>query len=112
MTRLWSASLLFTLAVSAAGCLPSKDPYVYNYRTLTGQFPSELPGVYHVRTVVPGLLVRGGQPTEHDLIELRDKLGIKTVVNLNDITVDSEAKLVARAGLAYVPLPDNPFDEA
>jgi protein tyrosine phosphatase (PTP) superfamily phosphohydrolase (DUF442 family) len=112
MTWLRSAALLVALALSAAGCLPSKDPYVYNFQTLTGQFSSEAPHVYNVHTVVPGLLVRGGQPTERGLIELRDKLGITTVVNLNDITKDSEAKLAARAGLAYVPLPDNPFDEA
>jgi hypothetical protein len=112
MTRSWAAGLLIPLVLSAEGCLPSKDPYVYNFQTMTGRFSSEVPDVYNVHTVVPGLLVRGGQPTERGLTELRDKLGIRTVVNLNDLTVKSTAKLAARAGLDYVPLPDNPFDEA
>jgi protein tyrosine/serine phosphatase len=94
-----------------SGCLPSKDPYVYNSRTLTGHFPSESPHLYNVHTVVPGVLVRGGQPNRLGLRELRDEFGITTVVNFNDRTNKSEAKVVPRMGLNYLPLRDNPFSE-
>lgn len=43
---------------------------------------------------------------------LRDDLGIRTIVNFNNRTNKSEAKLAARMGLAYLPLRDNPFKEA
>jgi tyrosine-protein phosphatase SIW14 len=107
------SSLILVLALAGAGgCLPSKDPYVYNFNTLVGHFPSEFPHVYNVHTVVPGTLIRGGQPSERGIRALRDDLGIRTIVNLNHKTCESEAKLAARMGLAYLPLHDNAFTEA
>jgi protein-tyrosine phosphatase len=102
---------IVSLAPSVAGCLPSKDPYVYNFQTVTGRFPSESPRVFNVHTVVPGLLIRGGQPDEQGLRELRDRFGVRTVVNFNDVTNDSEAKTAAKVGLDYLRLRDNPFKE-
>src|SRR6476469_4781590 len=103
--------ILAVLAGGLGGCLPSKDPYVYNVHTLTGQFPSESPKLYNAHTVTPGLLVRGGQPDAAGLHVLRDDFGVRTVVNLNHKTNDSEAALVANAGLSYLPLRDEPFNE-
>lgn len=95
-----------------AGCLPSKDPYVYNVHTLSGRFPSEFAQVYNVHTVVPGVLIRGGQPSAQGLRELRDQYGIKTVVNFNHKTNKSEGKTAEQLGLDYLPLHDYPFDDA
>jgi hypothetical protein len=78
---------------------------------LTGCFPSESPHVYNVHTVVPGVLVRGGQPDERGMRELRDQFGIKTVINFNNRSPKSEAGVAACLGLNYLPLPDNPFVE-
>src|SRR5688572_15337493 len=53
---------------------------------MTGCFSSECSHVPNVHTVVPGVLIRGGQPTKRGLRELRDDHGIRTVVNFNDLT--------------------------
>jgi protein tyrosine/serine phosphatase len=100
------------LSAGLAGCLPSKDPYVYNIHTMSGRFPSESPHLYNVHTVTPGVLIRGGQPSRLGLRELRDDFGVTTVVNFNDLTNKSEAKYAERIGLNYLPLRDNPFEEA
>src|SRR5688572_4981959 len=78
---------------------------------VAGCFPSESRHVYNVHTVVPGVLMRGGQPDERGMRELRDDFGITTVVNFNDLTTKSEAGVAACLGLNYLPLPDNPFVE-
>src|SRR4051812_29837061 len=72
---------------------------------------SEIPGVRNVHTVVPGVLVRGGQPGKHGLKDLRERYGVKTVVNFNDVTNKSEAKAAAEQGLNYLPLNNNPFHD-
>jgi protein tyrosine phosphatase (PTP) superfamily phosphohydrolase (DUF442 family) len=56
--------------------------------------------------VVDAALMRGGQPSESGLKELRDK-GIKTIINLrhNDTTVKDEGKEAAKLGLNYVSIP-------
>jgi tyrosine-protein phosphatase SIW14 len=56
--------------------------------------------------VVDAALMRGGQPSESGLKELRDK-GIKTIINLrhNDTTVKDEGKEAEKLGLNYVSIP-------
>ena len=76
---------------------------------LPGCLSSESSSVSNVHTVVPGVLIRGGQPDERGLRTLRDTYRVKTVVNFNDQTNKSEAKAVERLGLNYLPLRDDPF---
>lgn len=79
---------------------------------LTGCFaPSETGGVFNVHTVERGVLVRGGQPNEKGLRELKKKFHISTVVNFNDVTNDPEAKTAEKLGLNYLPLKDNPWTD-
>jgi len=40
------------------------------------------------REVVPGVLYRGSAPSPHDVLELKDKLGIKKIVSLDQETGD------------------------
>src|SRR5881392_3072358 len=61
-----------------------------------------------VRTVMPGVLLRGPQPDERALRQLRDKFGVRTIVNFNDLTNKPEAKEAERVGLNYLPLDDDP----
>jgi protein tyrosine/serine phosphatase len=65
--------------------------------------------VANVHTVAPGVLVRGGQPDAAGFRALQQQYGIHTVVNLNDATATSEAKVVEGLGMRYVALPSNPF---
>lgn len=96
--------LLCVVGVAAAavstGCSASSRP------------ASEANGVRFVYTVTPGVLIRGAEPDERGMRELRDTFGIKTVINLNNLSADSEAKLAAQLGLNYLPLPDNPISDA
>jgi protein tyrosine/serine phosphatase len=79
---------------------------------LSGCFASsETKAVFNVHTVEPGVLLRGGQPDEKGLRELKKEFGVTTVVNFNDVTNDSEAKTAAKVGLNYLPLPDNPWKD-
>jgi hypothetical protein len=66
-------------------------------------------GLTNVHTVSPGVLVRGGQPTDRGFQTLRDDYGVRTVVNLNDLTAKSEGKVVESLGMRYVALPSNAF---
>lgn len=66
-------------------------------------------GLANVHTVSPGVLVRGGQPSERGLQTLRDEYGVRTVVNLNDATAKTEGKVVESLGMRYVALPSNAF---
>ena len=66
-------------------------------------------GLTNVHTVSPGVLVRGGQPSERGFRTLRDAYGVRTVVNLNDSTAKTEGKLVEALGMRYVALPSNAF---
>jgi protein tyrosine/serine phosphatase len=56
--------------------------------------------------VVDAAVMRGGQPSESGLKELKDK-GIKTIINLrhNDTTVKDEAIEAEKLGLNYVSIP-------
>lgn len=77
---------------------------------LAGCASTELRGkVGNVHTVVPGVLVRGGQPDEAGFRALRQAYGISTVVNLNNVGTEREAKAVTGLGMTYVGLPSNPF---
>ena len=63
--------------------------------------------------VDPGILIRSGQPDAIGLAALRDRHGIRTVINLNNRTTDEELVRCAALGIAYVPLPistQNPSD--
>jgi protein-tyrosine phosphatase len=44
--------------------------------------------------------------------ELRDEFDVKTLINFNDRTAESEAKIAEDLCLNYLPLPDNPFFDA
>lgn len=63
--------------------------------------------VRNVHTVVPGVLVRGGQPDEQGFRALRDTYGISMVVNLNDAMAERERPMVEGCGMTYVPLPSD-----
>lgn len=75
---------------------------------LVGCSSSEM-GVPNVHTVVPGTLVRGGQPDAEGFAALKARYAIRTVVNLNDDTAVSERALVTALGMEYVPLPSDAF---
>src|SRR5688572_25107863 len=79
---------------------------------LHGCASSECSHVPAVHTVTPGVLIRGAQPGKRGLRELRDEFGIRTVVNFNDFTNKSEAKAATEIGLNYLPLNDDPFNDA
>jgi hypothetical protein len=64
-------------------------------------------GLSNVHTVSPGVLVRGAQPSERGFRTLYDDYGVRTVVNLNDSTATSEAKVVESLGMRYVALPSD-----
>jgi protein tyrosine/serine phosphatase len=66
-------------------------------------------GLANVHTVSPGVLVRGGQPSELGFRTLRDEYGVRTVVNLNDSTAKTEGEIVESLGMRYVALPSNAF---
>jgi protein tyrosine/serine phosphatase len=66
-------------------------------------------GLSNVHTVAPGVLVRGAQPSERGFRTLRDDYGVRTVVNLNDATAETEGKVVESLGMRYVALPSNAF---
>jgi protein tyrosine/serine phosphatase len=66
-------------------------------------------GLTNVHTVSPGVLVRGGQPSDRGFRTLRDDYGVRTVVNLNDSTAKTEGKVVESLGMRYVALPSNAF---
>jgi hypothetical protein len=72
---------------------------------------SEAKYVCHVHVVEPGVLIRGCQPSERGLLELRERFGVKTVVNLNNLSSKSQGKLVEKLGMNYLALPDNPVWE-
>jgi protein tyrosine/serine phosphatase len=66
-------------------------------------------GLTNVHTVSPGVLVRGGQPSDLGFRTLRDDYGVRTVVNLNDSTAKTEGHVVESLGMRYVALPSNAF---
>jgi hypothetical protein len=76
--------------------------------TACGCASSEL-SVPNVHTVVPGVLVRGGQPDEQGFMALQKACGIRTVVNLNSCTAASEGPMVTKLGMRYIPLPTSAF---
>lgn len=90
----WLVIAALSTTAAVPGCLPSESKYVAN-----------------VKTVTPGMLVRGAQTDERGLRELMETYGVRTVVNFNDVTNDSEGKIAAKLGLNYLPLKDNPWDD-
>lgn len=87
MTRLaWAVT---TILVISGGC----------YRSRSETF------VANVHTVVPGVLVRGGQPDAAGLKELHQSFGVNTVVNLNGKTARTEREDASKLGLNYLSLP-------
>jgi len=85
-------TLVLIVAVACGGCATGSGGGV---------------GVPNVHTVVPGVLVRGGQPDERGFAALRETYGIAAVVNLNDQTAEQERAMVEACGMKYVPLPSN-----
>jgi len=98
--------LLCVVGVAAAamstGCAPFKS----------ARPASEASHIRFVYTVTPGVLIRGAEPDEQGMRELRDNFSVKTLVNFNNLSTESEAKLAAQFGLNYLPLPDHPISEA
>jgi hypothetical protein len=87
------AAAWFILCITlAAGCAPRSDT-----------------GVRNVHIVAAGTLVRGAQADAAGLAALKEKYGIRTIVNFNDHTADSERETAGGLGLAYVALPTSPF---
>jgi protein tyrosine/serine phosphatase len=78
----------------------------------SGCASSEARNIGNVHTVTSGVLIRGSQPDEQGLRELRTDFGVRTVIHFNDVSNDSQAPLAARTGLKYLPLRDNPWVEA
>jgi protein tyrosine/serine phosphatase len=95
MRRIRVLLVIFLFGFDAGGCLPSESA-----------------GIGNVHTVIPGVLIRGGQPTKTGLRTLRDEFGVTTVVNFNDLTNKSEAKACDELNLNYLPLRDDPFNDA
>ena len=61
----------------------------------------------NLHVVDAGVLLRGGQPDARGLATLRDRYGVRTVINLNDSTTDDELVTSVALGLDYLPLPIN-----
>ncbi len=98
--RLLSCLLLAAWVFASGGCTSRPKP------------PSEAEHVRFVYTVTPGVLIRGAEADEEGLRELRDRFGVKTIINFNNLSDKSEAKRAKEFGLNYLPLPDNPlFDK-
>jgi protein tyrosine/serine phosphatase len=71
---------------------------------------SELPhAAQNVHVVESGVLIRGAQPDREGFEALKKTYGVATVVNLNDLTAQREADVLAGLGLSYVALPSNAF---
>ena len=62
---------------------------------------------FHV--VEEGVLLRGGQPTAGGLQALRDEHGVRTIINLNDRTIEAEREEAEKLGIEYVALPMNVY---
>lgn len=67
------------------------------------------PDLPNLQTVEPGLLLRAGQPSALGLAHLRDRHGVRTVVNLSPATADQELAAALALGLDYVPLPTRTY---
>ena len=90
-----------TAAAMSMGCAPFRS----------ARPASEASHVRFVYTVTPGVLIRGAEPDDEGMRELRDNFGVKTLVNFNNLSTESEAELAAKFGLNYLPLPDKPISE-
>ena len=101
LTRALWCFIAVAAAALSTGCCPPKA---------VGPV-TEAKHVRFVHTVTPGVLIRGAEPDERGMRELRDTFGVKTVVNFNNMTSKSGAKRAAQLGLNYLPLPDNPLFE-
>lgn len=66
--------------------------------------PQSLPPLPGVARVTPHL-VRGGQPADFELRQLRDAYHVRAVVNLRFAAADAEADIAASFGLDFLRLP-------
>ncbi len=56
------------------------------------------------RAVVPGKLYRGSAPSPRDVLELNDKLGIKKIVSLDQVTGDKIDRACKLLGIKHIKL--------
>lgn len=66
---------------------------------------SSAPDLGNLHVVEPGVLIRSAQPSPIGFAELRDRYGVKTVINLNTHSTNEELVVVTALGLDYLPLP-------
>jgi tyrosine-protein phosphatase SIW14 len=80
----------------AAASRPARPAYV--------RLGQDFGGLPNFGEVTPGLLYRGGQPTEHG-IDVLYAQGVRTVVNLrNDVDPEEERWVTQHPGMAYVQI--------
>jgi hypothetical protein len=61
--------------------------------------------IRRLRAVIPGVLYRGSHPTPQDVVELKDKLGIKKIVSLDKETGDRINRTCKLLGIQHVMIP-------
>jgi hypothetical protein len=98
--RLVRLGVLGLAALLAAGLLASKQ-------LLAASPAAGLPAVPNPVWVVPGTLLRGGQPVDVDFVNLRDLYRVAAVVNLR-ATSTLERSVVRGFGLDYLSVPVTP----
>ncbi|ADM10840.1 protein tyrosine/serine phosphatase [Parvularcula bermudensis HTCC2503] len=64
-----------------------------------------VPDVRNLQIVDDGALLRSGQPTPLGLAELRDRYGVRMVINLDRGTSDDEMVVALALGLDYLAIP-------
>jgi hypothetical protein len=98
--RLVRVGVLILAAVLAVGLVASRQ-------LLTSSPSVTLPAVPNPVWVVPGTLLRGGQPVDVDFVNLRDLYRVGAVVNLR-ATSSLERSVVRGFGLDYLSVPVPP----
>lgn len=56
------------------------------------------------RSVIPGVLYRGSAPTPKDVLELKDKLGIKKIISLDELSGERIDRACKMLGLKHIKL--------
>jgi hypothetical protein len=74
------------------------------FKTLTRANPDALPPLPGVARVTPHV-IRGGQPADFDLLQLRNAYRVRAVVTLRLSAADTEGDIAAGFGLGFLPLP-------
>lgn len=60
--------------------------------------------IRRLRAVIPGVLYRGSAPTPKDVLELKDKLGIKKIISLDKETGDRIERACQMLGIEHIKL--------